>query len=138
MNAEIKMNEITDIVWRGVLAIAAVTVFTMLPMEALATDMGSGTALDRVLCNIVSFFTGAVGKGIATIALIVIGIGALMGKISWGMALIVALGIALVFGATTLVNALGASGGTGAPGSGQGSLGTTDCNTGNYAIQGVM
>ncbi|MDG1285938.1 MAG: TrbC/VirB2 family protein [Rickettsiales bacterium] len=129
MNSNTQTNETVELMWRGTLAIAAVAVFAMLPLEALATDMGKGTALDNVLCNIVSFFTGAVGKGIATIALIIIGIGALMGKISWGMALIVALGIALVFGATTLVDALGAD---------KASIGSTGgCATGSYKITGV-
>ncbi len=134
MNANTYTNETIEMLWRGTLAIAAVAIFAMLPLEVLATtDRGAGTALDNVLCNIVSFFTGAVGKGIATIALIIIGIGALMGKISWGMALIVALGIALVFGATTLVDALGASeGGTTSSG-----LGASDCTTGGYGIEGV-
>jgi len=38
-----------------------------------------------------------------------VGVGALLGKISWGMALIVAIGVALVFGAGTIVQALGAT-----------------------------
>jgi len=127
MNAMKQSNETIDLVWNATLAIAAVAIFAMLPLEALAADRGAGTALDNVLCNIVSFFTGAVGKGIATIALIIIGIGALMGKISWGMALIVAMGIAMVFGATTLVDALGA----------KDAGGSTNCTTNDYAIEGV-
>lgn len=124
-------DETIDVIWRGLLAISAVMVFTMLPLEAIAGDRGQGTALDNVLCNIVSFFTGAVGKGIATLAIIIIGIGALLGKISWGVAMIVAIGVGLVFGAGTMIDAIGGSGAAGGIG------GTEDCDTGDYNIEGV-
>ncbi|GEM_PF-1022318 len=60
--------------------------------------------LQQVLCNVVDFVTGPVGSALATLAVIIIGVGALMGKVSWGMAIIVGLGVATVFGAPTLVN----------------------------------
>ena len=111
MNANIQENEAIDVVWRGTLAIAAVAVFAMLPLEALAAAPPASTAnaFEILFCNIVSFFTGTIGKALATIALIIIGIGALMGKVSWGMAIIVAIGVALIFGAASIVEALGAS-----------------------------
>ena len=76
----------------------------------LMPDMAhaSGTAIANVLCTVVGWFTGPVGKGIATLAIIVIGIGALMGKVSWGMAIIVGVGVAVVFGAPEIVGELGA------------------------------
>jgi type IV secretory pathway VirB2 component (pilin) len=82
--------------------------FIMLAPE-LASAGGGGVGGDSgviggVLCRVVGWFTGTVGKGIATLAIIVIGIGALMGKVSWGMAIIVGVGVAVVFGAPTLVN----------------------------------
>lgn len=112
MNANIQTNETIDMLWRGTLAIAAVTIFAILPMEAMATTVGSGTgtALDQLFCNLIKVVTGNIGKGIATVALIVVGMGALMGKISWGMALIVALGIALVFGAGNIVESFSGQG----------------------------
>ncbi len=72
---------------------------------------GGGGTIGRVLCNVAGWFEGPVGRGIATLAIIVIGIGALMGKVSWGMAIIVGIGIAVIFGAPTIVNELGAGGG---------------------------
>jgi type IV secretory pathway VirB2 component (pilin) len=92
------------------LAIAAAVM--MLPEMAMA----SGTPIAKVLCTVVGWFTGAVGKGIATLAIIVIGVGALMGKVSWGMAIIVGVGVAVIFGAEQIVDQLGA--------------GTYDCTTG--------
>jgi len=87
-------------VWNLTLALFAVYVVAMVPEMALA----QGETIGDVLCNVVKWFNGRVGQGIATLAIIVIGIGALMGKVSWGMAIIVGIGIAVVFGATTIVN----------------------------------
>ena len=76
-----------------------------MPEFAIAGD--GGDAIAEVLCTVVEWFTGPLGKGLATLAVIVIGIGALMGKVSWGMALIVGTGIAIVFGAVEIVDAIG-------------------------------
>ncbi len=114
MNTEMKTNENIDMLWRGTLAIAAVAAFTMLPLEAIANPItagtGKNTGLDNLFCNILSAITGPIGAGIATIAIVVIGVGALMGKVSWGMAIIVALGIALIFGASSIVDAIAGQG----------------------------
>ena len=83
----------------------------------------AGNAIEKALCNVVLLMTSTTGKAIATIAVIVVGLGALMGKISWGMALIVALGIALVFGAASIVDAVG-GGTTGAATCAGGQIGT--------------
>lgn len=98
-------------VWGLTLALFAVYVVAMMPEIALAQG-GTDTKIGDVLCNVVSWFTGNAGQGIATLAIIVIGIGALMGKVSWGMAIIVGIGVAVIFGASTLVDQLDA-GGTG-------------------------
>ena len=87
----------------------------LIPADAMAGNLGSGNssggAIGDVLCTVVSWFTGKLGQGIATLAIIVIGIGALMGKVSWGMAIIVGIGVGVIFGAPTIVNALGGVGG---------------------------
>jgi type IV secretory pathway VirB2 component (pilin) len=68
----------------------------------------SDTPMGSVLCTVTGWFTGNTGKGLATIAITVIGIGALLGKVSWGMAIIVGIGVAIVFGASGIVSAMGA------------------------------
>lgn len=88
-----------------VMAFVAAYAVALLPMDVMAQDEPG--ALVNVLCNVVGWFTGSIGAGIATLAIIVIGIGALMGKVSWGMAIIVGLGVGVIFGAPTIVNALG-------------------------------
>lgn len=82
--------------------LSVIAVAMMMPNLAMADP----TALSDVLCNVVEWFTGPIGGGIATLAIIIIGIGALMGKVSWGMAIIVGLGVATIFGASTIVEAL--------------------------------
>lgn len=113
-------QETIDLIWRGFLVIISCVAITMLPWEALAqfhgggtnknSIQGEGTSLDKALCNVISWFNGAIGKGIATIALIIVGVGALMGKVSWGLAIIVGIGVAIIFGASTIVSALGGIG----------------------------
>lgn len=58
----------------------------------------------QVLCDVVGWFQGPTGRAIGTLAIIIIGILALMGKVSWGLAIMVVLGIALVFGASELLD----------------------------------
>ena len=95
-----------DLSWQLFLVFAIVIGASMIPMEALATAGGGGNAIENTLCKVVKLFTSTTGKAIATLAVIIVGVGALMGKVSWGLALIVALGIALVFGAASIVDAI--------------------------------
>lgn len=85
-------------------ALAAMSLVLMAPDIASA---GGPSALENVLCGVVGWFTGTVGAGIATLAIIIIGVGALLGKVSWGMAIIVGIGVAIIFGASSIVTALG-------------------------------
>ena len=96
--------------WQVCLFVCLSAVIVMMPDYLFAQ---SDTPMGSVLCTAVGWFTGNTGKGLATIAITVIGIGALLGKVSWGMAIIVGIGVAIVFGAAGIVNSLGASGGTG-------------------------
>lgn len=106
------------------LCLFAAYVVMLLPAEALAQIRVSGPSISGpglgggmggnpigdVLCRVAGWFTGPIGSGIATLAILVIGIGALMGKVSWGMAIIVGIGVATIFGAPQIVNMLGGVG----------------------------
>src|SRR5277367_3713826 len=94
--------------WQICLLVMLTTVIITMPDFAHADN----TPMGNVLCTVVNWFTGNTGKGLATIAVTVIGIGALLGKVSWGMAIIVGIGVAIIFGAASLVNAMGAGGGS--------------------------
>ncbi len=112
MKLTIQSDKMMSLALGLVMAYAA----TLIPTDALAgsgalgmgdvTPTGSGDTIGSLLCGVVEWFTGTVGQGIATLAIIVIGIGALMGKVSWGMAIIVGIGVAVIFGAPTIVNEL--------------------------------
>ena len=111
----VQSQKMIDLAWHLTLIFAVGICVAMLPDMAVAGGGAGGgqNAIDAVFCNVVSLITGSTGKAIATVAVIAVGVGALLGKVSWAMALIVALGIALVFGAATIVNfiANGANGG---------------------------
>lgn len=95
-----------DTGWHLLVLFAVVIGTSLLPEMANA----SANVIQQVFCNLVLIMNGTTGKAIATIAIIAVGVGALLGKISWGMALIVAIGVALVFGAASIVTALGGGG----------------------------
>lgn len=94
-----------DITWCLTVMAGVLLAYTLVPDMAMATTTASG--IDKALCNVYNAFTGTTGRVLASIAIIIVGIGALMGKISWGMALIVAIGVALVFGAASIVDIIG-------------------------------
>lgn len=125
-------EQMIETLWQGLLIIAAVSVVTLLPLEAIANPMtttvagGENSAFDRLFCNILSVFTGPVGKGIATIAIVIVGVGALMGKVTWTVAIIVAMGVAIIFGASSIVTSFSDQGAADTGGSAACSTGGID------------
>jgi type IV secretion system protein VirB2 len=100
--------------WQICLMVMLTAIVISTPDLAFAAN-NIDTPMGAVLCTVVGWFTGNTGKGLATIAITVIGIGALLGKVSWGMAIIVGIGVAIVFGAAGIIDAM-FSGVTAAPG----------------------
>jgi type IV secretory pathway VirB2 component (pilin) len=82
----------------------------LLPKLAFAAE--STNAISDTLCNIIKQLKGPIGKGIATIAVIVLGIGLFLGKLSWPLFIATAIGIGLIFGAPTIVDWVGGTTGT--------------------------
>ncbi len=79
-------------------------------------DMTEDNTLSRTMCRALNIITGSAGKAFAAFAIISVGIGFFTGKVSWGLMIGVAAGIAAMFGAPSIVAAI--SGGT-----------ATDCKT---------
>lgn len=100
------MTKTLSLNWQICMMVMLSAVVVMLPDLAFATP--NNTPMGNVLCTVLGWFTGNTGKGLATIAVTVIGVGALLGKVSWGMAMIVGVGVAIVFGAAGIVSAMGA------------------------------
>ncbi len=62
--------------------------------------------LVNVMCNVQRVVTGNAGKAFAAFAIISVGVGFFTGKVSWGLMIGVAAGIAAMFGAATIVSAI--------------------------------
>lgn len=91
--------------WHVSVAVLLSAIAILIPDIVFASNI---TPMGNVLCTVVGWFTGNVGKGLATIAVTIVGVGALLGKVSWGMAMNVGIGVAILFGAAGIVSSMGA------------------------------
>ncbi|MFZ9469733.1 MAG: TrbC/VirB2 family protein [Rickettsiales bacterium] len=66
----------------------------------------SSNSFTRSMCNALKVVTGSAGKTFAAFAIIAVGIGFFSGKVSWGLMIGVAAGIAAMFGAPSIVAAI--------------------------------
>jgi type IV secretion system protein VirB2 len=85
----------------------------LLSTNSRADSADAGTGIAQVLCNVISVAQGATGKTIATLVIISMAIGLFLGKITWGVAIAVAVGMGVLFGANTLVSFLSSTDGKG-------------------------
>lgn len=76
---------------------------TMMPEIASAAE--EAPFADE-LCKIANWFTGDTGGAIASIALIFLALAAFFGKVTWGLALMFAVGIFVLFGSAEIVSAI--------------------------------
>lgn len=72
--------------------------------SAMAAD--SISSVSGAMCNGYKIFNGPIGKTFALFAIVALGVGFFLGKVSWGTAIAIALGVGALFGAPTLVNLL--------------------------------
>lgn len=91
-----------NILW----ALAAAGVFMLMPELAFAQSLTGAGAIGDVLCEIINWFRGPVGRGIASLAIIVMGIMALFGKLNPAFAMITIVGIVIMFSAQQVVGSL--------------------------------
>ena len=73
--------------------------------SSVTSDINNNV-LVNVMCNVQRVVTGNAGKAFAAFAIISIGVGFFTGKVSWGLMIGVAAGIAAMFGAATIVSAI--------------------------------
>jgi len=64
------------------------------------------TGIVSIFCNVINQITGGIGKVIAILILISMAIGLFIGKISWGLAIAVMVGMGLLFGAQGVVQVI--------------------------------
>lgn len=106
------MTKDFDVIKKAGLLFGLVAFVTIvLPNVAFADAATNG--ITNVLCNVVNQLQGGLGKAIATIAIIVLGIGLFLGKLSWPLALVTAIGIGMIFGAANIVDWVGQGAGDG-------------------------
>ncbi len=115
------MGFVSGIKYRELIVVVTLllaTVFSLFPLEVLAqTTSSSGStsvsdpgSLEGTVCNVVSAMQGPIARGIAALAIIFLGFSLFLGKISWGIALALAIGIGAVFGANQIVSLVGGAG----------------------------
>jgi type IV secretion system protein VirB2 len=89
-----------------------ITIFTgfstFMPTQVYAAEIAKA---EDAMCNAYGIFNGTLGKTFAVFAIVALGIAFFLGKVSWGTAIAIALGIGSIFGAPALVNTL--TGGSG-------------------------
>jgi len=74
--------------------------------DALAAGAFDDNAFVTAFCNILAIVTGQAGRAFAAFAVLSVGIGFFTGKVSWGLLIGVTAGIAALFGAPTIVDAI--------------------------------
>lgn len=82
------------------LAIAALALIVMSPEVVMA----AGTPWENAATGILNVFQNGLSQTLATIAVIALGIMAAAGKLEWGTAIKVIVGIVLIFGSAKIVD----------------------------------
>ena len=85
------------------LTMCFISLLLFMPENSFAAAAQGTDPLACTLYKIQTTLTGALGKGIATIAIVALGIGLFLGKLSWGLAIATSIGVGMIFGATEIV-----------------------------------
>lgn len=88
------------------LAVAPVLAPVAVSESHAAVDDADNNVLTDTMCRALNIVTGSAGKAFAAFAIISVGIGFFTGKVSWGLMIGVAAGIAAMFGAPSIVEAI--------------------------------
>lgn len=99
--------------WEITFCVMLAAAVFMLPgiASAAAGTTADNNNLTVIVCNVILLLQGNIARGVAAFGVIFLGFSLFLGKISWGTALALAMGLGAIFGAQALVNL--ASGGTG-------------------------
>jgi type IV secretory pathway VirB2 component (pilin) len=89
--------------WRTCTVAMLTSIFVATPEWALAT---STDPMGDVFCIAALWITGPAGKAIATICVAITGLGAMLGKITWSLVMVVGVNVATILGAATVVDSL--------------------------------
>ncbi len=107
--ASVDRNETWRLVMLMLLTIVAY-ILCLSPAFAISIPIVPGIAPDskmaQVICSIYGIIAFDVGRGLATLAICALGIGAMLGRVTWGQVVTVGAGIGVTIGAITLTFAL--------------------------------
>lgn len=94
----------TSLVRKFVLVMFAlfISVFAVIN-ESKAQEPAAQDRITQILCNVSGAISGPIGKAIAVLIVISLAIALFLGKVSWGMAIAVAVGMGVLFGAQGIV-----------------------------------
>lgn len=92
--------------WSTTLCFMLAVVAVMLPelASAAAGSTANDNNLTAIVCNVILLLQGNIARGVAAFGVIFLGFSLFLGKISWGTALALAMGLGAIFGAQALVN----------------------------------
>ncbi len=82
--------------------LGAMSLMTLLVIEPAIANAAAATAITAGITTITTWITGTVGKSLGVAAVMVMGLMALFGKLEWGFAGKVILGLVLIYGASEL------------------------------------
>lgn len=85
-------------------------IFIIIAFFPAVSFAANATPVGEMLCTVSGWALGNTGKGIATLSIVMLGILALLNKMSWNFAILHIVGIALLEGAAGVVNAINAGG----------------------------
>ena len=106
-NRLMKKNFICLALFLGILGLFSISgAFAATTGIGIESSTGAGGEMQVVLCNVLKFVTGGIGKTIASFIIIGVGLGFFTGKVSWGLLIGVTLGISAMFGAPAIIGAI--------------------------------
>ena len=77
---------------------------------SFGSDNTDPSTIQDVMCRGYTIFNGPLGKTFAIFAIVALGVGFFLGKVGWGTAIAIALGIGAIFGAPALVGTIAGGG----------------------------
>jgi type IV secretion system protein VirB2 len=107
------MKEQIKVLWRVCLvAIFAIGLGLTAPTVQSYAQTNTNSQITNILCSATNQLTGNIGRSIAVLIVISLAIALFLGKVTWGMAIAVAVGMGILFGAKDVVSLLSPSGAT--------------------------
>ncbi len=103
--SQIKLNP--EFYWKLYIFCCSILIICCSTNEVLAYD--ANDTFGNALCNVVAVLSGNTARAIATVAIFVLGLGFIGGKLQWQTVAIASTGIITIFSASSLVSFLSGS-----------------------------